>query len=105
MNPVCIVIQTSVSSMREARNLAEAALSSRLAACVQILGPGLSMYRWRSSLEETEEYYLSFKTSARKQEALMNWLIGQHPYDTPEIICRECGASSDYADWLRLETT
>jgi periplasmic divalent cation tolerance protein len=105
MSPICIVIQTSVASLQEARNLAEASLSKHLAACVQILGPGQSLYRWHGTIEEAEEYYLSFKTSAEKRSDLMDWLIGQHPYDTPEIICHECTASRDYIDWLRLETT
>jgi len=104
MNPI-YVIQTSVSSMQDARRLAGESLASHLAACVQILGPGQSMYRWQGAIEESEEFYLSFKTSAAKRSELMDWLIRQHPYDVPEIICHEWSASPDYADWLQTETT
>jgi len=103
MKPI-YVIQTSFSSLQDARRLAGEALASRLAACVQILGPGQSMYRWQGAIDESEEFYLSFKTSSAKGSELMDWLIKQHPYDVPEIICKECSASAEYADWLQAET-
>jgi len=93
-----------VPSQQVAHQLAHAAVESRLAACVQILGPGHSIYRWQEAVEESEEYYLNFKTSAAKATALMDWLSQQHPYDVPEIVCTTCATTKDYGDWLIQST-
>ncbi|MDX8407807.1 MAG: divalent-cation tolerance protein CutA [Mariprofundaceae bacterium] len=105
MQATCVIIHTSVADEREANRLARAALESRLAACVQILGPGRSIYRWQGAVEESDEYYLSFKTAAAKRDALMDWLGRQHPYDVPEMVCTDCTTSEDYGNWLIHATT
>ena len=105
MQATSIIIRTSVADKREAIRLARAALESHLAACAQILGPGLSIYRWQGVIEKSDEYYLSFKTPANKRDELMAWLGMQHPYDVPEIVCTDCTTSEDYGNWLRHETT
>jgi periplasmic divalent cation tolerance protein len=94
------MIKTSVASQQDARKLARDIITARLAACIQITGPGESIYRWQDKLEQTEEWYLSIKTSQKKQPALVDWLMKQHPYDVPEIICMSGDATNPYADWL-----
>jgi len=105
MNPTCIVIQTSVSNQEDAHHMAKDAVELRLAACVQILGPGLSFYRWHGDTEQASEYYLSFKTVVERRAKLMDWLIEQHPYDVPEIVCQACETSHEYVSWLYEETS
>ena len=99
MQKICVV-RTSVASQAAARALAEQAVAERLAACVQISGPGESVYRWQGSTACEQEWYLGLKTSGEKSGELVDWLRRQHPYDLPEIICSEADASDDYAGWL-----
>lgn len=104
MQDICM-IKTSVASQQDARKLARDIITARLAACIHITGPGESIYRWQGKLEQTEEWYLSIKTSQKKQPALVEWLMQQHPYDMPEIICMSGDATDPYADWLNDTVT
>ena len=104
MQQVC-VINTSVASQQDARKLAGNMLTAGLAACIHITGPGESIYRWQDKLEQGEEWYLSIKTSKAKRPALVDWLMQQHPYETPEIICTVADATDPYADWLNHAVT
>ncbi len=104
MQNICM-INTSVASQQDARKLARDIITARLAACIQITGPGESIYRWQGKLEQTKEWYLSIKTSQKKQPALVDWLMQQHPYDMPEIICMGGDATDPYADWLNDTVT
>ena len=104
MQNICM-IKTSVASQQDARKLARDIITARLAACIQITGPGESIYRWQGKLEQTEEWYLSIKTSQKKQPALVEWLMQQHPYDMPEIICTDGEATDLYVDWLNDTVT
>jgi len=94
------MIKTSVASQQDARKLAGDMIAARMAACIQITGPGESVYRWQGEPEQAEEWYLSIKTAIEKRPALVDWLMQQHPYDVPEIICTEGEATDPYADWL-----
>jgi len=94
------MVKTSVASHQDAQKLAKNVMAARLAACIQITGPGESVYHWQGKLEQAEEWYLSIKTSKRKCPALVDWLMLQHPYDVPEIICMDGEATDSYVDWL-----
>jgi len=89
--------------MAEATRLTTELMDACLAACVQIAGPGLSIYRWQGKVEQTNEYYLNIKTSAARSDAVVNWLKQHHPYDLPEIIRMECETTKAYADWVHAE--
>jgi periplasmic divalent cation tolerance protein len=99
MQQICI-IKTSVASQQDARKLAGGVITTRLAACIQITGPGESIYRWQGKPEQSMEWHLSFKTSKEKCSALVDWLLQHHPYDVPEIICADWSATDAYARWL-----
>ncbi|MDQ6996261.1 MAG: divalent-cation tolerance protein CutA [Mariprofundus sp.] len=103
MQKICL-IHTSVSSKSEASILAADLMDTRLAACVQISGPGLSVYRWQGKVEQTDEYYLNIKTSLACCDDVVTWLQQNHPYELPEIILTECEATVAYADWLLVQT-
>jgi periplasmic divalent cation tolerance protein len=94
------IVRTSVASHQDAQKLAKGVMAARLAACIQITGPGESVYHWQGKLEQTEEWYLNIKTSKKKCPALVDWLMLQHPYDVPEIICMDGEATDSYVDWL-----
>ncbi|OYX65575.1 MAG: hypothetical protein B7Y88_07945 [Sphingomonadales bacterium 32-64-17] len=70
----------------EARRLAQALVAEKLAACVNIIGPVLSLFAWDGAIDESEEYGLLCKTSTRRMDAAMARLNALHSYETPVIV-------------------
>jgi periplasmic divalent cation tolerance protein len=85
----------------EAERIGRAMVEERLAACVNILGPIRSIYRWKGAIESAEEVAGIFKTSDRKAHALIDRIAALHSYDVPCIAAwpvEEVLAA--YADWV-----
>jgi len=80
--------------------LAGVLVDSRLAACVQINGPGISTYHWQGTLEQSDEWYLCIKTATTTTQTVVDWLEQHHPYDVPEIIWSRFACNQAYADWV-----
>ena len=68
-----------------ARRIGDAAVTRRLAACVNWF-PIRSTYRWKGAIERADEVAALFKTSPRKVGALFEFLAQSHPYDVPDIL-------------------
>lgn len=98
-----VVIMTAASD-EEANRIAELLVSTRLAACVQIL-PGIeSIYRWQGNIERSAEVLLLAKTTATKFNELEREVRAIHSYETPEIVALPITASSEpYLRWLMSE--
>lgn len=92
-------VTTTVADLEQARQLARAAVSARLAACVQV-EPIESFYRWQGRLCEQGEQRLTFKTLAARHPALEQWLQAHHPYEQPQILTTACSAEAGYAAWV-----
>jgi len=88
-----------------ARAIARALVGDGLAACVNVLGPIRSIYRWRGAIEDEAEYLLLIKTSARLYTRLERRVQELHSYEVPEVIALpiETG-SAPYLKWL-LDST
>ena len=99
MQKICL-IHTSVSSLSEAKIVATGLVRDHIAACVQIGGPGVSIYRWQGKLEQSDEYYISIKTTSAQCRHVIDWLEQHHPYELPEIVWSESSATDAYADWV-----
>lgn len=75
----------------------------RLAACVNILGPCRSIYRWQGAIETADEVPALFKTA--RPDALIAALAERHPYDVPAIVRWPIVAAHPaYAAWIATET-
>lgn len=86
----------------EARRIGRAMVEEGLAACVNILGPCRSIYRWRGTVEEAEEAPALFKTRADAASALIARIAELHSYEVPAIaVCPIDEAWPDYAAWVR----
>ncbi|HKJ91010.1 MAG TPA: divalent-cation tolerance protein CutA [Oceanipulchritudo sp.] len=97
---------TTLDSPEAARKLATSLVQSRLAACVQIDPPILSIYAWKGAVESESEIRLWVKYAAANEEALQDRLRSEHPYETPQwIAVTAAGALPAYADWIRTSTT
>lgn len=87
-----------------ARTIARALVERRLAACVNVLSPCQSVYRWQGDIEEAEEVPLLIKTTLQAYPALETTLHALHPYDTPEIIALPLAAGLPaYLGWVQAE--
>jgi periplasmic divalent cation tolerance protein len=88
-----------------ARQIAEALVAERLAACVNRL-PGIaSTYRWQGEVTTDSEHLLLIKTTADRFEALRTRLLALHPYDLPELVAVPVEqAHAPYLAWVREAT-
>jgi periplasmic divalent cation tolerance protein len=85
----------------EARRIGRLTVEEKLAACVNILGPCRSIYRWQGKVEEADEVAAIFKTAADRADALVARIAGLHSYDVPCIAVWPVEASLPaYRDWV-----
>ena len=96
-----IELTTTTETQAQAQLLARQLVDSRLAACVQITGPIDSIYRWQGQVCEAREYRCTVKSIKRLSQQLVQEVVRQHPYETPEILVVDIAHCSDaYAQWL-----
>lgn len=99
------VVLVTAADERQARSIARTLVDERLAACVNIVGPMRSVYRWRDAVEDEPEYLLLVKTRAALVGRLERRITELHSYEVPEVLALAPSAgSSAYLGWL-LEST
>ncbi len=105
MEPQFAQVITTLGSADDAHTLARALVEQRLAACVQIVGPVTSVYRWQDRIEEAQEYLCLIKTRLELYQRLEQAIRAVHPYQVPEILAFPVAAGSrDYLAWLSDQT-
>lgn len=101
-----IQVTTTTEKREDAERIARILVESRLAACVQIVGPIESVYRWKGQIETAAEWLCMIKSREESYGAIEQTIRSLHPYETPEIIAvAVAGGSRDYLDWLRGQLT
>jgi periplasmic divalent cation tolerance protein len=91
---------TTFASRELALEVGRAAVEARLAACVQVLGPITSIYRWQGEIEQAEEFLCLLKVPPEGLERLAAFVRERHPYDTPELTAVESLWADDrYLAW------
>jgi periplasmic divalent cation tolerance protein len=97
-------LETTVESPQEARQIASALVAKRLAACVQIVGPISSTFRWEGRVQEAEEHLLLCKVPERQLEPATSLIEELHSYDVPEVLAFEVAKGSrSYLEWVAAE--
>lgn len=97
---------TTLPDADAAGKLAAALVEQGLAACVNILAPCKSVYRWQGAVHTDDEVPLLIKTSAERYAALEDHLRQHHPYELPELIALDIAQGLPaYLAWLAAETT
>jgi periplasmic divalent cation tolerance protein len=97
-----LLVFCNAPSQDVADTLATALLEERLAACVNILAPCRSVYRWQGRVESTVEIPLLIKTSAQVYPALQARIAALHPYQVPEIVaCEISQGLPAYLTWVQ----
>ncbi|HSH06325.1 MAG TPA: divalent-cation tolerance protein CutA [Burkholderiales bacterium] len=101
-----LVVLTNVPDRAAAERLARTLVERRLAACVNLLGPCRSFYRWDGAVQQDEEFPLLIKTTRARYPALETAIREGHPAELPEIIAVpvEAGLPA-YLQWVDAETT
>jgi periplasmic divalent cation tolerance protein len=97
-----VLLYTTWPDAETARAVARDAVESGRAACVNVLAPHLSVYRWKGATEEAGEVAALFKCAADRATALRDWIAERHPYDLPAIVALDAGAASSaaYLAWI-----
>lgn len=98
------IIYTTIDSVNEAESLANEAVNKKLAACVNIFPETISIYSWKSGIEKAQECSLLFKTIPGKELRLKEWLILNHPYETPAVLLWEADSTVDFSTYIQNET-
>jgi periplasmic divalent cation tolerance protein len=96
-----VTIYAVFADSAEAQRIGTAIVEEQLAACVNILGPCRSIYRWEGAIEGATETPALFKTTLDKADALIERVKALHSYSVPAIAVWPIERlSTDYADWV-----
>jgi len=95
------IVLSTAGSDEQARSISRALVERRLAACVNVVRIGCSIYRWRGRIEQEEEFLLLIKSARHLFPALCDAIRELHTYETPEVIALDVQqADADYLIWL-----
>ncbi|OFW15265.1 MAG: hypothetical protein A3H29_19690 [Acidobacteria bacterium RIFCSPLOWO2_02_FULL_67_21] len=101
-----VIVLTTLGADADAAALARTLVDERLAACVNVLPPMTSTYRWKGAVEQAREQQVVIKTTAGRVAALEARLRQLHPYELPEfLVVRAAGGSGAYVGWIRESTS
>ena len=95
------LVLSTAGSREEAEKIAQALVERRLAACVNLVGPIQSVYRWQGKVETAAEHLLVIKTTAGLFDAVAKAIRELHSYELPECIQLPIEAgSAEYMKWI-----
>jgi len=95
------IVLSTAGSEEEARKIAQALVERRVAACVNVVGPIQSVYRWKGAVERASEHLLIIKTTAAAFPRVRDAIHELHSYDLPECVMLQIEAGSEeYLKWL-----
>jgi len=103
MSDVILVLSTAPAAAGDdtAEQIARTLIDERLAACVNVHAPMVSIYRWKGAVERDNERQLVIKTTRAVLPALEKRLRELHPYELPEfIVVSASGGSEPYLNWV-----
>jgi periplasmic divalent cation tolerance protein len=97
-----VMMMTASDDAEQADRLARLLVDRRLAACVQVLAPVRSTYRWHGEVEQADEHLLLIKTTQARVAEVSDAILEHNIYELPEITIAELRGGSDlYLAWLR----
>ena len=100
-----IAVMTNLPDSASAFNLARDLVQLRLAACVNVLAPATSFYRWEGREEQVTEFPVLIKSTADRYAELEREIRRRHPYALPEIVSWPVERGlAEYLQWVTDET-
>ncbi len=106
MTPQPKIFMTTCGSEQTAQTIASTLVEERLAACVNVVAPVNSTYRWEGKVVTEREWLLIIKAAASRQSAIGRRIRELSGYDLPEFVAIDVvGGSSEYLNWLLAESS
>ena len=100
-----VVVLVTCGSEEEAAKIANSLIEECLAACVNIISPVRSIYRWEGKIWDEKEWVLIIKTQRKRFEELEKKVKSLHSYSVPEIIALPIVEGNPaYLKWLKEMT-
>lgn len=99
-----IVVFSTCGSEAEAERIASHLIERNLAACVNVIAPVRSFYRWKGEVEDATEWLLMIKSDRSLFDEVRAALESAHSYELPEVLALPVVAGSpNYLAWLDRE--
>ena len=96
-----ISVYVLFANAEEAERIGRIVVEERLAACINILGPVRSIYRWKGAIETADEVAAIVKTTQVSGDALIARIAALHSYDVPCIVAWPIdNVLCSYAAWV-----
>jgi periplasmic divalent cation tolerance protein len=103
--PDTVLVLTTWPADTDPAGMAHALVEERLAACVNLLPPMESVYRWEGAVERASERQVLVKTTRQALGALMDRIRSLHPYGVPELLVLPVESGEEaYLEWVRAST-
>ena len=100
-----VIVLTTLPVDQDADRFARTLVGEKLAACVNVLPPMRSIYRWQGAIESADERQVAIKTTVARVKALETRLKALHPYEVPEfVVLPIIAGSQQYLSWLSSST-
>lgn len=99
----CVLVLVTIPADEDAEPFAKDLVAAGVAACVNVLPPMQSVYRWEGALEVEVERQVLVKTTSAAVPALWQRVRDLHPYDVPEfIVVPIIDGNEAYLKWVRM---
>ena len=97
-----VLVLSTVPDDASAETIARTLVEEKLAACVNVLPPMASIYRWKGNVERDIERQFVIKTTRAQVEALQKRLAALHSYELPEFVVLTIDSGAErYLQWVR----
>ena len=95
------IVLTTAGSKEEAQKIARELVERKMAACVNIVGPMESVYRWKETIESAEEFLCLIKTTAAALNKVQAAIKELHSYELPECVVLPIeSGTEEYLGWI-----
>jgi periplasmic divalent cation tolerance protein len=99
------ILYITAKNRRQATAIGRALVNERLAACVNILGPIHSIYRWKGAVEEAGEVAFVAKTKNTLVKKAISRIRALHSYECPCVVALPITQGNPaYLSWIDDET-
>ena len=99
------MVLTTCNSSETSSLIAEALISNKIAACVNIIKGVESVYQWQGKIEHDKEILLIIKTRESLFSQVEQTIQELHSYELPEIIAVPIKTGEkNYLNWIQSAT-
>ena len=100
-----VLLYMTAGDAEEAARIGRALVEERLVACVNVLGPMRSIFRWQDEVQDDAEVAFLAKTRSSLVAKVSERVKALHSYDVPCIVALPIVAGNDaFLDWIASET-